>query len=123
MNRRFFALLLLALPACNPMYGHLEIDLASSPPVPVRIRNDEIEVPVGVAVAVAVEPKSGNDYEYFKDDEVELDTEDRQVLRVDPTADPRRFVLTGVRPGQTCITVDVLGEREECIPATVLAAP
>ncbi len=123
MNRHFFILSLLLLPACHPMYGHLEIELYSSPPVPVRVSGEEVELPVGVAIAVDVEPKSGNDYEYFKDDEVELDSEDRQILRVDPTENPRRFVLTGVKVGKTCINVEVLGEQGECIPATVQATP
>ncbi len=121
MNR-LIALSLLLLAACHPTYGHVELTLYSSPPVPVRVESDEVELPVGVAVAIDVEPKSGNDYEYFKDDEVTLDTEDRQILRVDPTENPRRFVLTGVKAGQTCVVVEVFGEREECIPATVLAA-
>jgi len=123
VNRSIFILSLLLLPACHPMYGHLEVDLYSSPPVPVRVSGEEIELPVGVAIAVDVEPKSGNDYEYFKDDEVELDSEDRQILRVDPTENPRRFVLTGVKVGKTCITVEVLDEQGACIPATVQAAP
>lgn len=123
MNRLLARLPLLLLPACNPMYGHLEVELASSPPVPVRVTGLDIEVPAGVAIAVDVAPISGNDYEYFKTDEVVLSADDRQILRVDPTADPRRFVLTGVAPGDTCVVVEVVGEREECIPAVVTAAP
>lgn len=123
MNRIIALSLLLLAAACHPTYGHVELTLKSSPPVPVRIDSDEIELPVGVAVAVEVEPRSGNDYEYFKDDEVTLDTEDRKVLRVDPTANPRRFVLTGVAAGETCVVVEVFGDREECIPAVVQAAP
>mgnify|MGYP000614946603 CR=1 FL=1 len=123
MNRLLRLSLFLLLPACHPAYDHLEIDLVSAPPVPVRVESDEIELPVGVAIVVDVEPKSANDYEYFKDDEVELDPQDRQVLRVDPTADPRRFVITGVKVGQTCIDIEVLGEREQCVPATVQASP
>ncbi len=122
MNRFIALSLLLLAAACHPTYGHVDLTLYSSPPVPVRVESDEVELPVGVAVAIDVEPKSGNDYEYFKDDEVTLDTEDRQILRVDPTENPRRFVLTGVKAGQTCVVVEVFGEREECIPATVLAA-
>lgn len=122
MNRIIALSLLLLAAACHPTYGRVDLTLYSSPPVPVRVESDEVELPVGVAVAIDVEPKSGNDYEYFKDDEVTLDTEDRQILRVDPTENPRRFVLTGVKAGQTCVVVEVFGEREECIPATVLAA-
>lgn len=125
MNRLLCCLfLLLPAPACfNPEYDRLEIELHSAPPVPVHINSEQIELPVGVAVAVEVAPISGNDYEYFKEDEVELDTEDRKILRVDPTENPRRFVLTGVSAGDTCMTVRVLGERHECIDATVLPSP
>jgi hypothetical protein len=120
---RLICCLPLLLGACHAMYGHLEVELYSSPPVAVRVTGTDIELPVGVAVAIDVAPISGNDYEYFKEDQVELDSEDRKILRVDPTENPRRFVLTGVGVGDTCVTVKVLGEQEECIPATIRAEP
>jgi hypothetical protein len=124
VNRLLCILFLLPLPACfNPRYGHLDIELHSAPPVPVHVNSERVELPVGVAIAIDVAPISGNDYEYFKEDEVELDAEDRKVLRVDPTENPRRFVLTGVSVGDTCVTVRVLGEEHECIDASVLPSP
>lgn len=122
MNR-YLSPLLLLLPACHPAYDHLELDLHSSPPVPVRVEDGDVELPVGVAIVIDVKPISANNYEYFDEDEVDLDAEDRKILRVDPTGDPRRFVLTGVSVGETCIRIEVQGEREDCVPASVQPAP
>lgn len=113
----------LTLAACAPEYDHVEIELYSSPPEPVRISGASIEIPAGIAVAVEVEPISRGRIEYVNDDEVELDSEDRSILKADPTEHPRRFVLIAVEPGETCVIVEVLGNREDCIPATVLASP
>ncbi len=109
--------------ACQPHYDGLELTLSSEPPVPVRISGEEIELPVGIAVAVEVEPQSSGRFNYYEDDPLELRSQDREILRVEVTEDPRIFVLVGVSPGETCVEIEVVGEDHGCIPATVIAAP
>lgn len=117
--KRLLCLLTLGLTACGPRYDRLEVELYSTPPTPVRVSGNEFEIPVGISAAISVAPVSDARFEYYEDDEVVLDSDDRETLRVDPTDNERRFVLTGVSPGKTCVWVEVLGEREECIPAVV----
>ena len=119
--KRLIALLLLAT-ACGPRYDGLEIELFSAPPVPVRVDGAEIELSVGVAAAVDVKPLSSNQFDYYETDQLELRSQDRAVLRVEPTEQPRRFVLIGVAPGETCVDIEVDYEDHGCIPATVIAA-
>lgn len=122
---RFLTVLIAAaaLPACSPEYDHVELELYSSPPIPVWVSGTDIEIPAGLAVAVEVEPIARSRIEYVPDDEVELESEDRAILRVDATENSRRFVFVGVEPGETCVVVTVLGDREDCIPARVTATP
>ena len=113
--------LLLLIAACGPRYDGIEIELHTEPPVPVRVSNDEFELPAGIAVAIDVKPLSSNQFDYYNSDQLELRSDDRQVLRVEPTENPRRFVLVGVNPGTTCVQLEVDYEKHGCIPATVLA--
>ena len=117
-------LLALSLVAgCQPRYDGIELTLSSKPPVPVRITDEEIEMSVGLAVAVDVKPLSSTRFGYYEDDPLELRSQDRAILRVEATEDPRRFVLVAVSPGETCVDIEVLHEDHGCIPAVVLAAP
>jgi hypothetical protein len=115
--------LLLATAACQPRYDGIELTLFSNPPVPVRVDEQEIELSVGLAVAVDVEPLSSSRFDYYSDDPLSLRSQDRAILRVEPTENPRRFVLVAVSAGETCVEIEVLHEDHGCIPATVLAAP
>lgn len=122
MNR---LLLLLALPllvaACGPRYDGVDIELHSEPPVPVRVSENEFELPVGIAVAIDVKPLSSNQFDYYQSDQLDLRSDDRQILRVEPTENPRRFILIGVSPGETCVELEVDYSDRGCIPATVVA--
>ena len=113
--------LILALPACQPRFGYLEITVKSSPPVPVSVRDQAFEIPVGIAVLIHAEPVSDNMNDYVATDDVDLITQKSAILDVEPGPDDRTFVLVGVSPGDTCVDVFINGSREECIPATVLA--
>ena len=114
---------LLTAVACQPHYDGIELTLSSEPPVPVRISGEEIEMPVGIAVAVEALPQSSSRFNYYEDDPLELRSQDRGILRVELTENPRTFVFIAVSPGETCIEVEVVGDDHGCIPATVLAAP
>jgi hypothetical protein len=114
---------LLAATACQPRYDGIELTPITTPPVPVRIDAEEIEMSVGIAVGVDVKPLSSARFEYYSDDPLSLRSQDRAILRVEPTENPRRFVFVAVGPGTTCIDIEVVREEHGCIPATVLAAP
>ena len=120
--KRLFSVSLLLLAACGPRYDGITLELYSAPPVPVRVHAEEIELSAGVAAAVDVKPLSSNQFDYYETDQVDLRSQDRAILRVEPTENPRRFVLIGVAPGETCVDVEVDYEDHGCIPATVLAA-
>ncbi len=79
---------------------------------------------VGLAVAIDVEPRSSTRFRVLhrRPDDPALRKTARS-LRVEPTENPRRFVLVAVSPGDTCVEIEVLNEDHGCIPATVLAAP
>ena len=123
MNRLLPLFALLAASACQPRYDGIELTLSSTPPVPVRVSGEEIEIPLGIAVAVDVAPQSSTRFNYYEDDPLELRSQDRDILRVELTENPRIFVLVGVNPGETCVEIEVVGEDHGCIPATVTAAP
>lgn len=123
MNRLLPLFALLAAAACQPHYDGIELTLTSTPPVPVRVSGEEIELPFGIAVAVDVEPQSSARFNYYEDDPLELRSQDRDILRVERTEDPRIFVFVGVSPGETCVDIEVVHEDHGCIPATVIAAP
>ena len=115
-------LLPLLLAACGPRYDGIELELYSAPPVPVRVHATEIELSVGIAAAIDVRPLSSNQFDYYESDQLDLRSQDRDILRVEPTESPRRFVLIGVAPGETCVDIEVDYDERGCIPATVLAA-
>lgn len=123
MKRLTSLLLLLAATACQPRYDGIELTPFTTPPVPVRIDGEQIEMSVGIAVGVDVKPLSSARFDYYSDDPLALRSQNRDILRVEPTENPRRFVFVAVSPGETCVDIEVVHEDHGCIPATVLAAP
>ena len=121
MKRLYFFVLPVLLTACGPRYDGITLELYSAPPVPVRVHAEEIELSVGVAAAVDIKPLSSNQFDYYESDQIDLRSQDRDILRVEPTENPRRFVLIGVAPGETCVDIEVDYEDRGCIPAAVLA--
>lgn len=120
--KRLLPLLLLGLAACGPRYDGLTITLNSEPPLPVNINDTVIELPVGIAVVIDVYPLSSTRFDYYESDQLALRSEDRDVLRVEPTSEPRRFIVIGVTPGETCVAVEVDHDDHGCIPARVVEA-
>lgn len=98
-----------ALVACEPRYDRLDLQVTSSPPAAISLGSDHIEITSGVAVVVRVEPLSENAFEYDGATDVELATEDPDVLEVVPGQTPREFALVGVWPGTTRLVVTVDG--------------
>jgi hypothetical protein len=112
----------LALAGCGPRYQTITFELNSQPPIPVRVDADEIELPVGVAVSIRAQLQSSSSIEFTTDDALELKSKDRDVLLSEDTAGAHNFVLVGVKEGETCLSVVVEYEEEDCIPVRVLAA-
>jgi len=106
--------------ACQPAYGSIEVELGSSPPVPVSIHSRDFQVPVGISALINVTPVSDNRNDYVETDSVELTSQDRSVLNVEPGPEEWSFVLVGVGVGNTCVDVVINGAVEDCIPATVV---
>ena len=106
--------------ACQPDYGSIEVDVASSPPVPVSIHSRDFQVPVGISVLINVTPVSDNRNDYIETDSVELTSKDRGVMNVEPGPEEWSFVLVGVGVGSTCVEVVINGSVEDCISAEVV---
>jgi len=106
--------------ACQPDYGSIEVEVASSPPVPVSIHSRDFRVPVGISVLINVTPISDNRNDYIETDSVELTSQDRSVLNVEPGPEEWSFVLVGVGLGSTCVDVVINGAVEDCISAEVV---
>lgn len=110
-----------ALVGCGPQYREIELTVRNQPPIPIRISGDEIELPVGIAVSVHAEVFSATRLEYTDEDVVDLISQDRDVLLAEATAGERNFVLVGAAIGETCLSVEVNFEEQECIPVKVIA--
>jgi hypothetical protein len=111
-------------------FDELEFTYNSVPPDNATVSFDGIFIHEAVAVGVTARPLDGG--EVMADDtRVELVSQNPGVLGVAFVARPRDpadtdgtegswdFVIWGVQPGQTVVTVRIDGENEAEIPATV----
>jgi hypothetical protein len=105
---------------CAKEYKNIDFEKVTTPPYQdqVDITSDIIQLPEGVAVAVKTKLKSKK-RAYDKDDKLELQSEDEAVFRVAKTLEARQFVMWGVSPGTTCMTVKVKGKEQACIDVQV----
>jgi hypothetical protein len=115
--------LVLAVSACEPSFGGVEIQQRTSTPetVDVTIENDEVSMPLGLAVGVWVEIRSGSVKRYSADDEVGLASEDDSIMTVYPiTGRTEEWLLVGASVGETCLLVSINDKVEEdCVRAIV----
>jgi hypothetical protein len=108
------------------VYAGLDFDVQSAPPIRVSVQSDRIELVAGVAVKIGAEPLS-HDERYGKRDRVTLRADNPDILAVfvgesdDSDTSPREFVLVGLRTGDSCLSVSINGDFEECIPVHVVA--
>ena len=112
-----------ALVGCTPDFDHVELDLVTLPPLAVAVGDRNVDMPVGVAVGVIATPFDTNGEEM--DDEVVLDliSENQGVIGVETSVDDRSFVLFGVGPGTTTISVEIDHLKRTEIPVTVKLQP
>jgi hypothetical protein len=112
-----------ALVGCTPDFDHLEIDLTTTPPLPVSVGPTNVALPVGVAVGVTATPFDTSGEKMDAAVVLALIPKNEDVIKVSPTIDERSFVLVGVGPGTTSITVEVDHQRRLDIPVTVKLQP
>ena len=112
-----------ALVGCVPDFDHLEISVDTSPPLPVSVGATNVALPVGVAVGITATPFDTVGEEMDSDVVLSLISGNASVIGVDPSIDDRSFVLYGVGPGTTTISVQVDHLSRFDIPVTVKLQP
>jgi len=112
------AALALATASCSQQAG-IDFEPQTQPPLDTTLTEDEIRIFAGVAVAVDAIPLSAGEP---ADDgtTVALESQDVNVLGVDPGASDGVFVIYGVSPGTAAVRVYMNSEPVGDIPATVL---
>ena len=95
----------------------LQFEYETTPRGVTSVTPDDIVVQVSTAVAVLV---MDGDEELESDMTVSMSSQDEDILGVDPTEDFDVFVLYGVSPGQTSVTVRADGDHVATIPAEVV---
>lgn len=106
-------------------FDRLDFSFESAPPDNATVTYGDIHIHDGIAVGVIARPMDGND-EMDEDTVVELESKNPGILGVSRAVerdedDPPKFVLFGVSPGTTSVTVRIDGNVEGEIPATVEA--
>jgi hypothetical protein len=120
LNRLSALVFLLATSGGCAEYDYLEFNVLNDPPLNVEIDANQIDIYVGNAVYVSVDPVSSVRTDFADDRKVvHLRSESSQVMEVRQGDGDDRWVFSGNQPGDTCVVVEVKGEWQECIPATV----
>lgn len=112
-----------ALVGCSPEFDHLEIELETVPPLSVSVGPTNVDLPVGVAVGLTATPFDTNGEQMEDDVVLALVPKNASVIGVETSIDERSFVLFGVGPGTTSISVEVDHQRRFDIPVTVKLQP
>jgi hypothetical protein len=123
MNKYTWLIPLVLAGACaddRKVYAGLDFEITSATPDPVSIRSDRITLVAGEAVRVTATPVS-SERDYTRGDTLALRAEDEAVLEVYAGQDDREFVLVGLTPGTTCLSVRIDRREEDCIDVRVLA--
>ena len=108
-----------ALTGCIPDFDHLEMKIATTPPLSVSIGSTNVDLPVGIAVGVTVTPFDTDGEEMDSDVVLSLIPANQQVVGVEASLDDRSFVFFGTGAGTTSISVEVDHQTRFDIPVTV----
>lgn len=103
--------------ACSQEAG-VDFELKTQPPLDTVVTQDQIRIYAGIAVAVDAIPLSGG--EPSDQTTVALESQDVNVLGIDPSVTAGIFVLYGVAPGAVNVRVFMDNEPVGDIPATVV---
>lgn len=110
----------MALPACHQAeFGELRVEQRSNSPLPIDVDDDQVALPMGVAVTLKVKPVSGNDQRYTANDGLEFESNNPSVMGAFQIRETSEVVVTGVRPGRTCLRVIVNDEEVTCLDVRV----
>lgn len=110
----------MALPACHEAeFGELRVEQRSNSPLPIDVDDDLVELPVGIAVTLKVKPVSGNEQRYTSNDDLEFESRNPTVMGAFQIGETSEVVVTGVRPGRTCLRVIVNDEEVTCLDVRV----
>lgn len=112
-----------ALVGCTPDFDHVELALVTLPPLAVSVGERNVDMPVGVAVGVIATPFDTSGEKMDDDVVLDLISESEGVIGVEPSVDERSFVLFGVGPGTTKISVEIDHLERAEIPVTVKLQP
>jgi hypothetical protein len=116
-------LLGVGLAGCAPDFDHLEIQIDTLPPLAVSVEPTNVDLPVGIAVGITATPFDTSGEKMDSDVVLNLVPKNQQVIGVETSLDDRSFVLFGVGPGTTSISVQVDHESRSDIPVTVKLQP
>ncbi len=115
---------LVSLSGCSPIYETVAFAVLTDPPLLVEFDASLIKIPVGITVQVEVRAfdDGSRRRKYDPYEEVELLSEDREIVTVDRgnSGDDNRFIFVGVRVGETCVRVRVDSETTDCIDVQVV---
>lgn len=121
MTRGLACLALLGL-ACGPKFRDVDVTLVEvlgDVSHEVRAAEEEIVLPAGLAILVRLVPDSARAAE-FEAEDVVFTGEDDGVFALYREDELWEYVLIGNAAGEACITVEVRGVDEGCIPVRVL---
>ena len=116
-------LLGVGLAGCTPDFDRLEIKIDTLPPLAVSVEPTNVFLPAGIAVGITATPFDTSGDEMDSDVVLDLVPKNQAVLGVEASLDDRSFVLFGVGPGTTSISVQVDHESRTDIPVTVKLQP
>jgi hypothetical protein len=105
---------------CGPSFERLDFTFRTIPPAGVTVAHEGITIPAGVAVGLIVTPMDDSGDEMDEETRIVLESANPGIIGIDPALEERSFVLYGVGAGASGITVDIDGDYQGKIPATVV---
>ncbi len=113
-----FVLLVSVMGMSCSSYKGFELVATTAPPTDVSVSETSIILPQGIAVGALLLASGAEDKE-TGEVLVSIRSSNPSVINISPTVEQNVFVLYGVSPGTAVLTVDVEGQHNETIPATV----
>ncbi len=102
------------------VYSKLEIGTLTNPPKPAEINEDgPSSMSVGISIGISAKPISNSDENFTVGDELELLSQNEDVLLVAPASMNGAFILTSISVGQTCVDVIINGSNKGCLEVEV----
>jgi hypothetical protein len=116
---RFAAALVLFTLGCEPELARIELHARTTPPGSIELSEQAIRIPNGLAVGFLATALDESDSPMPPETTVEMASPDPEIVGVDPSLELGAFVVYGVSPGSTEVSVAVNGEFYSSIPVRV----